>query len=295
MITIYDILRSQAKPINCNSLMSTKATQFREVMSPQPPKSGKLYGPEIVNCEHEFIFGGYSYFSCKKCGYSGRELSDSAHPNNYITPKYKVGDYCFFEKSNYFSETIIEITNVRIDRLQNVTEDDLVKLDVTGYEFYNTIKCAWDYLHPSKENFSKNPYVFIYDYKIIDIDKIKEVKVGIDSIKGLEFYVVVNDINKPGFYARPANFYRSLTGNSISARIELTTDGSRYHVYIDNIGNKESIEEARRAVYYGLSHCYACKILPKSKREYLGIDNNRFTKLDFVKLVWNVCNPSNTI
>lgn len=178
-------------------------TQTRRVINPQPmfpryngpapdgtfefcSNSGhqyEYYRPRYHIVEDVYLKEPYAIF------YSGNDYSpdhllyrfDKNDPNNPIKWKNKL----FMPESaaRYF----IEITNVKVERLQDISERDCMKegikespwynLETFKHPFYNGIdkipyysaKDAYKYLINAidgKDTWDNNPFVFVYDFKL---------------------------------------------------------------------------------------------------------------------------------
>lgn len=139
------------------------------------------------------------------------DADEATIDNGYILPKYKIGEviavaqpykdfgaYCLdsrpmtdkrFAKAEYMPHHI-RITNIRIEKLQNITDEDCAKSGIlssdkyampygiadtkapNGVDFcYSTPKDAYAALVNKvmyKEAWKENPWVYVYDFELVD-------------------------------------------------------------------------------------------------------------------------------
>lgn len=93
--------------------------------------------------------------------------------------KYKVGETVFVTEAElrpYMKEDIfLKITNIKVERLQDISEEDCVKEGIDKYigltmlpqEYFEEF--IWNNLpYKAPYDWNSNPYVFVYEFEIIE-------------------------------------------------------------------------------------------------------------------------------
>lgn len=67
-----------------------------------------------------------------------------------------------------YSRIKLKITGVRVEKLQDITQEDAIKEGVNSIEDYSIL---WDSIYDKKEIFQwkNNPFVFAYDFEVLKI------------------------------------------------------------------------------------------------------------------------------
>ena len=61
----------------------------------------------------------------------------------------------------------LRVTNVRVERLQDITPDDIWEEGTSGIVPYDAFKNLWDRINKDwRYSFDKNPWVWVYEFKM---------------------------------------------------------------------------------------------------------------------------------
>lgn len=188
------------------AVLSGRKTQTRRIINPQPEVSERM----------GMVWKGYAYGITSPCG-SPCFLKDVYHNflsgTNYPQDRrYKVGEvvavaqaykdfgaYCIdsrpmtdkrYAKAEYMPHHI-RITNVRVERLQDISDEDCIKEGVIESVVMGTNGSLSEYFVEGQKHicygktpreayavlidrisgkgtWDKNPYVFVYDFELVD-------------------------------------------------------------------------------------------------------------------------------
>lgn len=199
------------------AVLEGSKTQTRRIISPQPTLQdncgicwkGYAYGlnlswDKLNGCYRNFVSGTEYDKSCKRyrkgevvavaqsyktLGYNYNALDISPkdfHISRGILGKSKGWNNKMFVRAEACKHQI-RITNVHIERLQDISDDDCLKegvikwdagqKDIPFFCYPNSAKCDYDtpqeaFAHlinevSRKDVWSQNPYVFVYDFELV--------------------------------------------------------------------------------------------------------------------------------
>jgi hypothetical protein len=218
-----------------NAIIEEKKTQTRRIMNPQPNTCGSCY--EYTDSDCKYIGGGkFCYVKVEKVDANNEKC---VRYEEDINPRYKVGEKAYLKEPyhidndgfvyyNYrphlvmdyeplnwlnklfmpakYARYFIEITDVRYERLQDISDEDCFKEGIikheSNYDFVNNkyedtgrvIKCMYSYTKgygtllydtPSeayaalidqisgKGTWGTDPYVWVYEFKLVNNFKTK--------------------------------------------------------------------------------------------------------------------------
>jgi len=182
-----------------NAILDGRKTQTRRVIKPQPNQHGCLAS------DSEFITAAYG-----KDGHSGEGayFAHSDYPedgSDFIKcPFGKIGSKLYVKetfcssalkwKSPLFmpksaSRITLEITGIKVEKLQNITEEDCIAEGIEKVGFYELINdnefimpgvrmkhYARKFMHlwekiKGKDSWNQNPFVFVISFKVLKNDK----------------------------------------------------------------------------------------------------------------------------
>ncbi len=155
------------------AILDGRKTMTRRVMKVQPEAfCGGVMRPLLTTCpygwigDHLWVRETWAYDEPQviyRCGYNGDKPPSGKWKPSIFMPR------CA-------SRITLEITGVRVERLQDITEEDAVK---EGFETTaSSFNCSglfarehfmnlWDFINGKKYPWSANPWVWVIEYKRI--------------------------------------------------------------------------------------------------------------------------------
>ena len=169
------------------AILAGQKTQTRRVMNPQPIKSGEHLWienrGEEVRLDHLLAdkVGSCKYLSGDRLWVretlkadergmfypaDGQVVPQALVPNDYGDVKETLPSMFMPRR---FSRVTLEITDVRVERLQDITEGDIIKEGCPNEILYGTgwFRDLWETINGKKHPWASNPWLWVISFKRI--------------------------------------------------------------------------------------------------------------------------------
>ena len=188
-------LKMKTKPIIFKAEMVTailagKKTQTRRIIKPQPENNVNFgysnnmayWQPRNIKCPYgkigDKLWVRENFYVLPHI-WAQHHNEQPVHYSADVVNKQHIEDYVqkpSIHMPRWASRITLEITNIRVERIQDISEDDAkaegIRYDVNGFRY--EFKHLWDSINKKRGfGWNKNPWVWVIEFKKLNISATK--------------------------------------------------------------------------------------------------------------------------